>query len=339
MTIHLATSAELARVVHEGLRVPVRFVSDNWMMGPWPSERDEIASARCDFWTLQGRERTKGLAEFRNLMRAIESNERIIVWMSRLGSDTLAFWAFCAWRLQVFHVQPNMGLIVLGGPTETEDPLGVDPGFIRSTPDDARQAVETEKTLSLTHARNITRLWRWISGHAPILSSKINDTTPDRQRLKKFGAHQAAFLPRLGERGLLLSQIDELIFKCISKRGSTPVDVIVHSGKTGEELRQWMAITGDIFIAKRLEQWATHGGNNAALEREPHRADRVMLAARYRLSDTGRKILRNGLGEIGQGVPLPIWGVMAYDVKSPWVVVENEAQGIRVQKLPKRRAP
>jgi len=328
---------ELARVVHTGLRVPVEFVPDNWMMGPWPAERDQVARHRCNLWSLKGRVRTKALAEYRDLMRAIETNERITIWMSRLGNDTLAFWAICTWRLQVFPDQPNIGVVVLGGPTETEDPLGVGPGILCSTPEEAIQMAERMKNLSRTRLRSITRLWRRINEPPPILNAKYDNSTLDRQRLKILGAHQAAFLPRFDERGLRLSKFDELLFKNISTRGSTPVDVIVHSGKTGYELIDWMSITGDLFIADRLAQWAKHGGADAALVSEPHRTDRVMLAARYKLSKTGRKLLKNGLDTMGQGVPLPIWGVTAYDVQSPWVVVENDTspeRPLRVQRLP-----
>ena len=34
MTVHIATSAELGRVVRRGLREPVRFVADNLLVGP-----------------------------------------------------------------------------------------------------------------------------------------------------------------------------------------------------------------------------------------------------------------------------------------------------------------
>ena len=68
----------------------------------------------------------------------------------------------------------------------------------------------------------------------------------------------------------------------------------------------------------RLAQWAKHNGGDPALLSEPYRAGNEMMAARYKLSGTGRKIMRHGLTGIAQGAPLPAWGVTAYDPAAPW---------------------
>lgn len=329
MTIHLATSAALGGIVRRALHEPVSFVADNWMMGPCTSKRDDFGPVRCEFWRLRGRARTQWLSSFHKVNHAIDSDEHIVIWTSRLGSDTIALWALCAWRLQHFPDYPDIGVVSLGGPEESEDPLGIGSGFIRSTPADARRLIKDNRALSLTRVRNMASMWRQVSRRSPILSVQRGDSTQDRERLKVLGAHQAAFFPRLHGRHLLLSRIDELLFRCISKRGSTPVDVVTHSGAAGQELRQWMEVTGDMFIAHRLEQWGAH--SEGALICEPHRADRVMLSARYSLSDKGNKILREGLDHIGSGPPLPIWGATAYDPLSPWVVAETSPAGTRLQ--------
>lgn len=328
MSIHIATSMELARVVQEGLRVSVQFVPENWMIGPWPQDLGRLPRARCDFFSLEGRERTKALADYRSILRAIAADEKITVWMSRLGNDTLAFWALCAWRQEKFLNRPNMSLVVMGGPTEAEEPLGVGPGFIQSTPDDALRMMKRARELSPTRVRRVATLWRRVTAPVPILAEKINPSTLDSRRLQQLGLHQAAFLPRLGRHGIRLSHFDELLFKNIAKHASTPVDVVVHSGKRGEEMRQWMSITGDLFIAKRLQQWACRGGPRAALTSEPYRPDRAMLAARYQLSEVGRQILRKGLRDMSEGAPLPFWGITAYDPQSPWAFDEKDKHAI-----------
>lgn len=334
MTIHIATSADLGRVVRRGIREPVGFVSDNWLVGPCGADPEGHARARGDYLGLAGRARARLSRSLHEIVNAVESEDRVVVWTSRLGSDTVALWALCAWRLRRWPDKPNLGVVVLGGPAETEDAAGVGGGFIRVTPGDARLHLERVRSLSVTRAREMAGSWRKLSGHSPILSGKGDWTARERRQLAELGAYQAGFFPRSGERGLLLSRFDEFLFSCLGDRGSTAADVFVSQGTAGEELRsKWCALTGDVFLATRLAQWARHDAGNAALISEPYRADRPMMAARYRLSEVGHAMKRDGLGEIARGAPLPVWGAIAYDPRDPWVVVED---GERRQRLLRR---
>ncbi len=95
--------------------------------------------------------------------------------------------------------------------------------------------------------------------------------------------------------------------------------------------RKLSNFTGDIFFDVRLEQWAKHNGSEAALLSEPYQRPNGTKSARYKLSATGHVIMRDGLGEIARGAPLPIWGVTAYDPLAPWVVVDEHAESQRLQ--------
>lgn len=334
MSIHIATSADLGRVVRRGLREPVCIVSDNWLVGPSGSAPEVHAQARCDFWGLQGRERARWLGSFREIMKAIDSRRRIVIWASRLGSDTVALWALCAWRLLRWPNQPNLDLVVLGGPAEADDATGVGGGFIRVTPADARRSLDHVGSLSLTRVREMALSWRKLSGRSPILSGKSAHPARPRKQLVELGSYQAGFFPRLNWQELILSRFDELLFSCLQEQGSTAADVFVSHGTAGEELRRtWLSLTGDIFLSLRLAHWARHNGADAALVSEPYREDNVMLAARYRLSVTGRALQRQGLAEIAQGAPLSMWGVTAYNPLAPWVVVGEHAGRQRLQQL------
>ncbi len=176
--------------------------------------------------------------------------------------------------------------------------------------------------------------WRKLSGRSPILSVKGARNARPRKQLLELGSYQAGFFPRLDEDALVLSRFDELLFSCLQGRGSTAVDVFVSRAAAGEELRRkWLSLTGDIFLSLRLARWAAHNGGDAALVSEPYRADNVMTAARYRLSDRGHVIMQHGLSEIAQGAPLPVWGAMAYDPLAPWVVADDRAGHQRIQQL------
>lgn len=336
MTIHIATSEDLGRVVRRGLSVPVCTVSvaDNWLVGPCDSAFEAYAQARCDFWGMQGRERAQFLRSFRDLMKAIDSRGRIVIWMSRLGSDTVALWALCAWRLLRWPNQPNTELVVLGGPTEAEDATGVGGGFIRVTPAGARRSFDQVRSLSLTRVREMALFWRKLAGRAPILSGKGDRAARGREQLFALGAYQAGFFPRLDAHGLTLSRFDELLLSCLEQQQwSTPAEVFVSRGAAGEELRKWSAFTGDFFLATRLAQWARHNGNDAALVSEPCQGRSEMTSARYRLSGMGHAIKNHGLAEISRGAPLPMWGATAYEPMAPWVVGEDHAGRQQIQQL------
>ncbi len=337
MTIHIATSGDLGRVVRRGLRDPVCFVPDNWLVGPCASDPEVHSRARCDYWGFEGRERLRFLGSFREIMKAIDSRRPIVVWTSRLGSDTVTLWALCAWRLLRWPNQPDLELVVLGGPAEADDALGVGGRFIRVTPADVRHSLDHLRSLSLTRVREMALFWRKLSGRAPILSGKGARTARGREPLFELGGYQAGFFPRFDGHALVLSRFDELLFSCLENQGSTAVDVFVSSGTAGEELRRkWLSLTGDIFLSIRLAQWASHNGGDAALMSEPCRADNVMMAARYRLSDVGHTIMRHGLTEIAQGAPLLVWGATAYDPLAPWAVVDDQAGRQRLQQLGER---
>ncbi|WP_437736809.1 hypothetical protein [Sorangium sp. So ce1335] len=334
MTIHIATSVDLGTVVRRGLRDSVCFVPDNWLVGPCSSDPEEHARARCDYWALKGRERTRFLGSFHDMMKAVDSRRRIVLWMSRRGSDTVAFWALCAWRLLRWPDRPNLELVVLGGPAEADDATGVGGGLIRVTPADVRRSLDHARPLSLTRAREMGRSWRKVSGRTPVLSAAPGRAGRARKDLAELGTYQAGYFPRAEGRALTLSRFDELLFSCLDKDWMTPVDVFVHRSSAGDELRnRWTTLTGDIFLAMRMRQWAGHRGAEAALESTPYRPDRApMLEARYRLTAVGDEIKRHGLAEIAQGAPLPVWGVAAYDPAVPWVVVD-EPSGQRLQRL------
>lgn len=237
MTIHIATSVDLGTAVRRGLREPVRFASDNWLVGPCSPDLEAHARAWCDYRALKGRERTRLLGSFNEIMKALDSRQRIVVWMSRLGSDTVAFWALCAWRLLRWPDRPNLDFVILGGPAEADDETGVGGGFIRATPADVRRCLDDVRPLSLTRAREMALFWRKLSGRSPILSGKSGGAARERRQLLELGSYQASFFPRFDGRALVLSRFDELLFSCLGQQGSTAVDVFMSRGAAGEELR------------------------------------------------------------------------------------------------------
>lgn len=329
MTTHIATSVAIGKAVQRGLRVPVGFVSDNLLVGPCAEDPEAHGQERRAFWGLRGRDASRFSASLRALSESLQSSERVTFWTSRSWSDTITLWALCAWRLRHRPEQPGVDVIVLGGAVET----GLGHESIPVTPADARRASGEASPLSRTRVRDLARCWRRVSGPSPVLVDGGGRAGAARSELVELGTYQAAFFPRWSAGALFLSRFDELLFSCLDGQWSTPVQVFVRRSPVGEELRKWVALTGDVFLAMRLRQWAAHHAPAAALESEPCVPENVMKEARYRLSDAGDAIRRRGLDAVAQGAPLPVWGVRAYDPVAPWVVEDDDTEQRRLRRL------
>lgn len=334
MTIHLATSIDIGNVIRRALRLAVHVAPDNWLVGPCGSDPGIHISRRCEFWGREGRQRTQFRSAFNSLIGALKSSQQMVVWTSGLWSDKLALWAFCAWWLAFRDTNSGLLNVAVVGDAPKD---GFSRGFVRVTPSDVRRALDNARTQSLTRTQQMARCWRKVSGRYPILFSARTRVSRIQDDLVELGAYQAGYFPRMGESAIQLSRFDELLFSCLDRAFRTPADVFVHPSLAGDELRsKWMPLTGDIFLALRLRQWAEHRGAGAALERVPHRSDRGMLEARYRLSEAGEAIKEYGLAEIAQGAPLPMWGLLAYNASDPWVVLNNGGKCPHIERLGKR---
>lgn len=313
MTIHVATSAEIGKIVARTLGGPVHFVPDNLLVGPCAEDFDAHRRLRIGTWELDPRERARFSRALDGLATAIDSRARMVVWTSPLWSDRVAFWALCAFRLRRWPSRPNLQAVRLG--PDAANVFGC--GSVRVTPAEVRRGAKELRPLSMTFVRSCSASWRKLAGRRPVLAGRV------REGLVDVGTYQAGFFPRLRAASLLLSRFDELLFSCVGEGWSTPVNVFVRRSPAGEELRRWLTHTGDIFLAMRLRQWAQHGGPAAALESEPSPTGDIM-ATRYRLSRAGGEIGAHGLREIARGAPLSLWGAVAYSPSAPWVVVEDE---------------
>jgi hypothetical protein len=205
-------------------------------------------------------------------------------------------------------------------------------GYVTLEPEMARPAWETARPLSLREVREKARFWKRLTAPAPILSEKTSRETSSRKELFELGAYQAGFLPRLSERGLSLSTLDTLMLDLVDDTPRTPAAIFMRQGEKGESFRQWFNLTGDVFLFDRLAQWAKFDGPGALIT-EPYRTPNGLWTSRYKLTDTGRAILRDGLTSISQAPPLPIWGVTAYDPEDPWVVVEEAGKRPHLRRL------
>jgi hypothetical protein len=134
------------------------------------------------------------------------------------------------------------------------------------------------------------------------------------------------FFPRRTPEGALrLSRFDELLFTILSMEWQTPLDVFAHKSQSGVALRQLLYCTGDLFLPRRLEQWAAHG-SSAAMERAPGPKPPFgypLLSSVYRLTKRGIRLRDAGLEALADAPSLPMAGIEAYAPTSPWVLLED----------------
>lgn len=320
MPVHVATSPEIGRAVSRTLRHPVHVVPDNLLVGPCALDPAAHLSARCDFWDFDGRERARFRRAFQGALRAVRSRSRLVIWTAPLWSDRAALWALCALRVACRPVRPDLDLVLLSA--ESSHAAAVGAGSLKLGAADVRRGIAHPYTPPLQVVRAMALFWRRITGRRPVIASPPAGAGGTKEDLAELGRYQAGFFPRLSGSRVALSRFDELIFSCIGEGGATPLQVLMARSEAGGVLRRWVDVTGDVFLAMRLRQWAEHDGG-ALLESEPYRPENVMNAARYRLSGAGSEIVRCGLGEIARGAPLSVWGATAYDPSQPWVVVDH----------------
>jgi len=140
-------------------------------------------------------------------------------------------------------------------------------------------------------------------------------------------AFLSQFFPRKATRGTLrLNRFDDLLLRILSPEHQTPVKVFVHDSPMGVELRQLASCTGDLFVARRLDQWANHAG--FAVEcASGQRPDTPMLAFSYRITERGMRLREGGLTDLADAPSLPVAGIEVYAPSAPWVLLEDGRLG------------
>ncbi|AUX34734.1 MULTISPECIES: DUF1835 domain-containing protein [Sorangium] len=145
--------------------------------------------------------------------------------------------------------------------------------------------------------------------------------------LASLWALLSCFFPRKPAHGSLrLSRFDELVFALLSTEWKTPLALVAHESETQMNLWHLLSCTGDLFLPRRLEDWAGHD-SSAAVERapgpKPPHAGYPMLSEVYRLTERGVQIRGKGLHQLTDAPRLPMAGTEAYAASSPWVLLED----------------
>ncbi|XXT15557.1 hypothetical protein WME94_35455 [Sorangium sp. So ce429] len=140
-------------------------------------------------------------------------------------------------------------------------------------------------------------------------------------------AFLSCFFPtKTADGSLRLSRFDEIVFALLSSEWQTALALAAHPSETRTHLWHLLSCTGDLFLPRRLAQWASHS-SSAAVERapgpKPLNAGYPMLSEVYRLTERGMRLRDEGLDQLTNAPSLPIAGTDAYAASAPWVLLED----------------
>jgi hypothetical protein len=304
--------------------------SDRLSVGPSRRDGPEHARAREAWWNSPETWDHLYSAELRR-------DPPFVLWASASLNDRLNLWRTCSWlhhlgvaARDVFILELEPAPCSSGPAREPEEP--VSPFDCSSSVSDHADEVLLERLATARpwprarYARAL-RLWDQYGDADPLRF--VRSCTRGVQGFPELGplwALLSRFFPRRSAGGTLsLSRFDELLLTTLSAEWQTPVKVFAHESQPGEELRQSLYCTGDLFLSRRLDHWA-NGGSSPAVERapgpRPAEARGPMTSCVYRLTERGI-LLRAGLPDLADAPRLPVAGTEAYAPEAPWVLLDD----------------
>ncbi|MGK4000641.1 hypothetical protein [Sorangium sp. So ce1024] len=305
----------------------VVLASDCLIIGPSRQSAEEHMRARETFWCSS--------EKFDRLYSSdVRWEPPVVLWASSSVHERVNLWRACSWlrRLGIacgdifileFEPLPPAGI-----PEEPMPPFDCS-SSVSDHPDDVfLEHVDNAQSWPRERYERAIRLWdSYVDENpSPFVESCIRGVEGFSE-LAPLWALLSCFFPRNTTEGVLrLSRFDELLLTILSIEWQTPVAVFADKSQSGVELRQLLYCTGDLFLSRRLEQWASHS-SSAFVERapgpKPPNAGYPMLSEVYRLTERGMRLRDKGLDQLTDAPSLPIAGTEAYSASAPWVLLED----------------
>lgn len=312
MAVHVAGPALARRLRRLDISADAIIAfADNLLIGPSTREHVRLGEVRGQYWRGISMSPRNLRATYSRLVDALTSDGDVIVWSSGSLQHAVLLWMVCALRdgrsASVLEIAPQRAD---EGP---DNRFGCIERELRS--DEVRAFLGNEVTLDADTRHAAARSWRSFAGPAPTeFNEHCRAAAPT---LDQIGRYHAGFFPRSTAKGLRVSVFDELLLACVSEAWSLPSEILLRRTPEGRELRSWLACAGDIFVGRRLREWACHAMADPILEREAGEGDQVLTGVRYRLSPRGLALLEQGIRSVADAPACPIGGGAAYDPEAP----------------------
>jgi hypothetical protein len=237
---------------------------------------------------------------------AIAGDDPVVLWATRAFSELVWLW----WLMDaIARVAGGVqGRFFLARPA-LRDP---DEATGAASPKIARAALEVASPLSDEMLRAGVELWKRYTSASPLAFDEARRRgSVAFPELTTSGEAHGRWFPRLADDRLRLAQLDEVLLGAF---GDTWL-------KSHHALAHPLARPfGVFYILTRLKVWAAHG----ALEHKPKPGARDGLDDEFRLTETGRRLLEDGLERVDAAPRLFVGGCCINDPAAPWVRIDDD---------------
>lgn len=312
-----ATTERLLRLGAAGL---VR-VSDCLLIGPSRRDPIEHERMRAAWWRLT-----------RDWDRLYSPDVRweppVVLWVSGSIHERVNLWRALCWLRQIGLSSRDVFILEFDRAdrsSASEEPM---PPYdctlsVADFPDEVLlRQLEAARPWPIARYHRAVALWdRYVDTNLLPLERSCARGLRGFPELGPLWAFLSSLLPRKTPAGVLrLSRLDELLLTLLSAEWQTPVAVFAHKSEPGVALRQLLSCTGDLFLPRRLDQWAAHG-SSAPVERTtgPRPPDYPLLSSSYRITAKGMRLRDGGLDQLADAPGLLVAGIEAYSSTTPWV--------------------
>jgi hypothetical protein len=290
---------------------PLVVADDNLLVGPSRVDVERHGGARTRYW---------GSAPSLDIDRVLVdgSVNAVVVALSGTLNSLLTLCRICSAALERGR---EVYVLDLGEEASVSPLNGSDPA--REVPFHARRLarrVLTSVRWSRLETALAAGLWRLWCRRSPVAFSRFCAAASDLHlQLANLRRYHAGFFPRITDRGLSLSRLDELILRQLSHEWLTPAALYARALGGAPQLGSWLSHTGDLFLAARLLAWSRHTQGTIVERRKEHpQSDSKMLAWSFRWREGGEAIL-DALPDVQAAPPIAIGGAIAYGPERPWV--------------------
>lgn len=262
-----------------------------------------------------------GRQEFIARLSAYQAKRPIVFWTTTSWQDQLTFW----WVLDAIHhaTISVAGLWVaelrLAQEYSDDEPTNSLGAF---APAGYREVFTARRPLQDEVVAAGADLWRQFAQRSPLEFDRTRRAgVSSFPELRRNGELYGSFFPQVSGRKhvkLALCSLDRMLFEALREdRWLRPVDLIRRL--PWQHLQEWLSY-GDMFLLRRLREWARHNQPKPALlvKEEPNGTS-AYNAVSYRLTWHGARLRDEGLQSPKEAPPMWVGGCRVYSAEETWV--------------------
>lgn len=316
----------IAGAVLSDLTSPVVVASDNLLLGPANTHPSRHRDLRAEYW---GKDALLSLPKARDRSGDLP----ICVWLPPTPN---AFLILCQIAARALKRERKLFVVDLSLVVPATPPRGIDPGPAPYV--DAATVLPSAPPATMWSTReteSAAELWRLWCRRSPTHFSK-RCSHAQSPALANLGRIHAGTFPTYAGRKLSLSRLDELLLRQLSPEWRTPAEVFSRASREEAEFEAWLSHLGDLYVARRLREWARHSqGGIVERKREPQARSSAMQRWSFRWARGGEAIL-DELPSVSMAPPLFLGGAVAYDTAHIWVSCVDTGGTPRTRRLRSR---